>query len=99
MQTTGFEPTQVPPWHASLVRLGAVAVPSLQAVPSATKPSAGQVAELPVQLSATSHWPADDRQTVLVGKNESAGQVAELPVQLSATSQTPADGRQTVVGG
>jgi hypothetical protein len=49
-----------------------------------------------VQFSATSHTPAEGRQTVLLAANPSAGHVAELPVQVSATSQTPADARHTV---
>ena len=49
-----------------------------------------------MQLSATSHTPADERQTVLDDTKPFAGQAAPEPVQLSATSQTPADERQTV---
>jgi hypothetical protein len=51
-----------------------------------------------VQLSATSHAPADSRQVVVGARNPSAGHAALDPVQVSAASQTPADGRQTVVG-
>src|SRR2546428_13479377 len=51
---------------------------------------------LPVQFSATSHGPADARQTVAADWKPSAGQLALLPVQFSATSHGPADARQTV---
>ena len=49
-----------------------------------------------MQFSATSHTPAELRQTVLDEVNVSPGQFADEPVQLSATSQTPAELRQTV---
>jgi hypothetical protein len=52
-----------------------------------------------VQVSATSHGPADGRQTKDDGRNSSSGHWAEVPVQVSATSQGPADGRHTVVAG
>src|SRR5690349_910238 len=48
--------------------------PPPQEVPAATKPSAGQVAELPVQFSATSQTPAEGRHTVDEFWNASAGQ-------------------------
>ena len=60
------------------------------------KPSAGQVAPLPVQFSAVSHGPADGRQTVVPGANPSAGQAELVPVQVSATSQTPIAVRHVV---
>jgi hypothetical protein len=82
--------------HTSLVQ----ALPSLvQEVPEARKPSAGQVALLPVQLSATSHSPAEARHWVVLEANPSAGQVLLLPVQNSATSQVPAEARHEVVLG
>src|SRR5439155_512065 len=68
---------------------------SVQAVPLAFTASAGQVALLPVQFSATSHSPAAARHTVLDGSKASAGQSLPVPLQVSATSQTPAEGRQT----
>src|SRR5689334_10652579 len=68
-------------------------------VPAVTNPSVGQVADEPVQFSATSHTPADGRHTSVAGWKASAGQEAELPVQFSARSQKPADGRHTVVDG
>ena len=43
----------------------------VQLVEDDAKASAGQAPELPVQLSATSHWPAEARQTVLLGKKTS----------------------------
>jgi hypothetical protein len=60
------------------------------------KRSAGQLALLPVQVSATSHGPASGRQTVVLDRKASGGHAALLPVQVSATSHTPADFRQTV---
>ena len=69
---------------------------SLQDVPFATFPSAGQVAEFPVQLSAKSHCPVDARHTVVAGRKPSAGQLADVPLHASATSQDPAAARQTV---
>jgi hypothetical protein len=47
-------PEQFPPWQASAV---VQAFPSLQVVPSGALLSVGQVAELPVQFSATSQAP------------------------------------------
>lgn len=64
--------------------------PSLHVLPFAAKPSDGQDAELPVQFSATSHWPAAVRQTVDDGLNAFAGQVVDEPVQVAARSHTPA---------
>src|SRR5262249_13219649 len=61
--------------------------------------SLGQAAEVPVQVSATSHTPAEARHTVVEGWKPSAGQAADVPVHVSATSQGPADARQTVVEG
>jgi hypothetical protein len=50
-----------------------------------------------VQLSATSHAPEAERQTVVDGAKPSAGHKAPEPVQVSATSHAPALERQTVV--
>src|SRR6266516_2916396 len=58
--------------------------------------SAGQVALLPEQVSATSQAPAEGRQTVPAGLLASAGQAGLVPSQVSAGSQTPAEARQTV---
>ncbi len=63
----------------------------------AAKPFGGQTADEPVHDSATSHGPADARQTNDVVAKPSGGQSGEEPVQLSATSQSPADERQTTV--
>jgi hypothetical protein len=73
--------------------------PSLQAEPFGLEMSVGQVAELPVQFSAWSHWPAAGRHTVEADTKVFAGQAADVPVQVSATSQTPAEARHTVVDG
>jgi hypothetical protein len=51
---------------------------------------------VPVQSSATSHTPADDRHTVPPAMNRSVGQLAESPVHVSATSQAPLAARHTV---
>jgi hypothetical protein len=87
-------PTQSPPWQVS----GAVQLlPSLQGVPSGSTRSGGQAAELPLQLSATSHVDAAARQTVPVGFTASAGQLLVAPSQVSATSQAPAAARHCAV--
>lgn len=93
VQTTGFEPVQVPAWHVS-VRVHAL--PSLHAVPSGALLSLGQLGALPVQFSATSHAPFTGRHTVDEGLNGLAGQVADEPVQLAGRSQTPAALRHCV---
>ena len=69
-------PSQAPPFE----------VPT-QAVVDGSKPSAGQEPELPVQLSATSHWPADARQIEVDARNPST-QTPE-PSQESVPSQAP----------
>src|SRR5919197_4328768 len=71
----------------------------MHAVPLTFFASAGQVALLPVQFSATSHSPAAARHRVLAGWKASAGHASLVPSQVSATSQTPAEGRQTVPAG
>ena len=71
----------------------------VQGVVAGAKPFAGQVTVVPVQLSATSHWPAEARQMVVDGFLASAGQSLVFPSQLSATSQSPADSLQMVVDG
>ena len=68
----------------------------MQLVDTDAKPSAGHAPAVPVQVSATSHWPAEARHTVLEDANPSAGHVALVPVQFSATSQSPAAARHTV---
>jgi len=67
-----------------------------QTVPADSTTSAGQLAEVPVQLSAGSQSPAEARHSVVDGSNELAGQLAEVPVQLSAGSQAPAEARHVV---
>ena len=67
---------------------------SVHAVPAALFASAGQLAADPVQFSAGSHSPADDRHVVVAGSKASAGQTVLVPVQLSATSHGPATARQ-----
>jgi hypothetical protein len=59
--------------------------------------SAGHVGDAPVQFSAVSHTPAEERQTVLDDATESPGHTDELPVQFSATSQTLTALRHTVL--
>src|SRR5206468_2165530 len=68
---------------------------SVQAVPAGLLASAGHVADDPVQCSAGSHSPAENRQVVVAGSNASAGHVVLVPVQFSSTSQGPAAARQT----
>src|SRR5262245_2391994 len=89
----GVPGMHAPAWQESLV---VQLSPSLHDVPFEASASAGQDAEPPVHVSATSHWPAAARQTVDGGANASVGHAAAAPVQLSATSQTPVDARQTV---
>ena len=84
------------PLHTSLVQ-ELLSLP--QATPEARKPSAGQLAPVPVQLSATSHSPAEARHCVVMEAKPSAGQALLLPVQYSATSQLPAEARHAVVLG
>src|SRR5437867_7642355 len=57
----------------------------MQLVVSLAKPSAGHVADVPVQVSATSHWPAEVRQTNVEDWNTST-HVLLGPVQWSAAS-------------
>src|SRR5215510_7511931 len=69
---------------------------SSQVVPFGLKPFAGQAALDPVQLSATSHCPAEARPSVTAGLKLSVGQLPLVPVQCSATSHAPAAGRHWV---
>src|SRR5207244_2031252 len=57
----------------------------------------GHAALDPVQFSATSHEPAEARQTVLEDWKPSAGHAALDPEQFSAASHGPAEARQTVL--
>ena len=52
----------------------------MQCVLLDAKPSAGHVPEVPVQVSATSHWPAEGRQVTLAAWYAST-QVLLVPVQ------------------
>ena len=52
----------------------------MQWVAAEAKSSAGHAPEVPVQLSATSHWPASARHTVELALKTST-QVLLLPVQ------------------
>lgn len=70
---------------------------SVHAVPFDFFASTGQLAELPGQVSATSHSPATGRHEVPLARKLSAGHAAEDPVQFSTTSHAPALERQTVL--
>src|SRR5204863_7543782 len=63
--------------------------------PAATLASAGHVPVDPVQLSATSHWPAEARQTVAADLNASLQVVALVPEQRSLASSSQERPRQT----
>src|SRR5439155_1088985 len=86
-------------WHALLVPSQASVVhgfPSLEhAVPDGLLASAGQLALVPVQLSAGSHSPADERHWVNAGRKPSTGHVELVPVHVSTASHAPAAARQT----
>src|SRR5204863_327607 len=68
---------------------------SVQAVPAGLFAPARRAADDPVQCSAGSHSPAENRHVVVAGSNASAGHVVLVPVQFSSTSQGPAAARQT----
>src|SRR5205809_1372643 len=59
----------------------------MQCVVADWKASAGHVPEVPVQLSATSHWPAEARH-VTVAASYTSTQTLHVPVQLSAASSS-----------
>jgi hypothetical protein len=96
VHVTVVEPVQMPDWHVSVC---VQALPSLHGVPFDLKPSAGQPASVPVQVSAASHSPAAARHTVPAETNLSDGQLLLVPSHVSATSQPPAAGRHTVPPG
>ena len=52
----------------------------VQVVDDEAKPSVGHAPEVPVQFSATSHWPAEARQTVLAGEKTSTQELL-VPLQ------------------
>src|SRR5213593_964345 len=54
-------------------------------VPGGSKRSGGHAPDVPVQFSATSHWPAEARQTVLEDRKTSTHTLL-VPVQWSAAS-------------
>src|SRR5207247_8656921 len=80
-------------WSAASLSHAPPCEAPVQLVDADAKPFAGHAPDVPVHVSATSHWPAEDRHTVLEDANPSAGHVALVPVQLSATSQSPAAAR------
>ena len=90
-------------WQAALAPLQLSPVQALpssaHAVPGDLSASAGHAADVPVQVSATSHAPAAVRQVVVAAANPSAGHAADVPGHFSATSHVPADARQVVVAG
>src|SRR5947199_10152356 len=57
VQTTGFEPVQVPLWQVSVC---VQALPSLQAVPLGGMRSAGRAVLVPVLAAASAHWVAEE---------------------------------------
>ncbi len=67
-------------------------LPPVQTVPVDAKASVGQVASIPVQASATSHWPAAARHTKPAARRPSAGHAAVVPMHASATSPVPLAG-------
>ena len=71
----------------------------VQLVVDDAKLSAGHALLVPVQFSATSHCPADARQTTVDDENESGGHVPLVPVHISATSHVPTDARHVVTLG
>jgi hypothetical protein len=86
-------------WHAALAPSHWSVVHTLpssgQLVPAVVFASVVQALFVPSHLSATSHGPADGRQTNVFGSFTSLVQALLVPSQLSATSHGPADGRQT----
>ena len=52
----------------------------MQFVAPEAKPSAGQAPDVPVHVSAASHWPADARQVKLAARNASTHELL-LPEQ------------------
>jgi hypothetical protein len=58
--------------------------------------SVGHAALVPVQFSAVSHVPAEERQTVVEETKLFAGHAPLVPVHVSARSHTPAEERHVV---
>src|SRR5438876_253347 len=78
LQWSAASSSQAPPWEAPV-----------QLVVLDLKPSAGHAPEVPVHISATSHWPAEARQVVVAGSNTST-HVLLVPLQWSAASSSQA---------
>src|SRR5439155_108132 len=77
VQWSAASSSQVPPCEAPV-----------QLADDGLKASAGQAPELPVQLSATSHCPAEPRQTVLLDLKAST-QVSVVPALRASASSSP----------
>src|SRR5439155_24454286 len=86
-------------WQASFVPSQVSVVHELpsspHAVPAGLLASAGQLGPVPVQFSAGSHSPAEERHSVKADKKPSAGQLELVPSHVSAASHVPAAGRHT----
>jgi hypothetical protein len=82
-------------WSAASSSHAPPCEPPVHGVAAEANPSAGQSLPTPSQLSATSHWPAEDRQTAELFR--SAGHPLLEPVQFSAGSHTPPEERHTVL--
>ena len=106
-QTPAEARQTVPAFPAGCVHAGVVRLPlqtsavqtmpsSEHAAPAVLTASVGQVPELPVQDSATSHSFTAERQDVPAGASVSAGQLVEVPLQVSATSHVPTAARHVV---
>jgi len=68
----------------------------VQTVAAVANPSVGQSLLVPLQLSATSHCPADARHCVPAPSFASFGQAFAVPSHASTASQTPAAARHCV---
>jgi hypothetical protein len=73
--------------------------PPGQALPAGWRSSGGQLVVPPLQLSGTSHTPADARHVVPAGATPSAGHAVLAPVHVSPTSQASAAARHVVPAG
>src|SRR5438132_14424747 len=89
-QTSALVPVQ---WSAASSSQAPPCEAPVQCAVEGCKTSAGQAPELPVQVSATSHWPAEARQTVLLDLKTSTQERVLLPVQFSAASSSQAAAR------
>src|SRR6266852_1138599 len=86
-------PTHTPRKQESL---SVHALPSLQAVPSGAKASAGHATLSPSHTSAGSQVPFPGRHTVPASLRASGGQLGSVPLHASVMSHSPVAGRQTV---